>query len=245
MMDYRIAALGFPDDEQPFGKAVEDNLIRLDMYCQRFRHTLSLFDTCYAERAKLRQKTEAPGPYPPQYDTFITWELIAGRDGAMTIWDFARATHLVSKNLEKCPTLAMLVDRPRYEKCLAQFQQDFPNAKIIRHAVAHPSDLYGAPKDAASNSFTGEFNAHGIEIDANDANTVFDGISGRQVLVTIYGQIVGYELSDDSVQKMQHVRDEIHKVFAPAGKATMEAFIKKLDAGEIEGVPPKARRNAK
>jgi hypothetical protein len=225
----RILSFNLPEPEKENADALDCNLDSLEKCFRRFQHILALFDFGHRQLAVRRQ------PSSPQdgaqalreAETLSNWTEIASRDGAMTIWDFATAMHLVRKNLDACPTVNAMVDRSQLERAIALFHQSFPNAKHIRHAAAHPAEIHGTPARTALNSHEGSYDDGFIRID-NSYGTVITGTFNRQVLATIYGQIIGYELSQASVDKLAAVLTAVNAALTPASETLHAQHMQRL-----------------
>lgn len=235
-----FADLALPLGEQERARMVQQNLNELDRQLSRFEESLALFDYCEVQAQSIREATPRDRfghrTYPKLHQSMLTWRIFASREGAMAIWDFAVAMHLTRSNLDHCPTINALVPRRELESALAAFHRGFPDAKKIRHAVAHPVDIFGTPGERKKNSFTGSYEAPGVKI-ANAIGLAFSDISGRNVAVTIYGEIISYELSQASVKKLTEVASAVHAVCLEAQKYTMKRFLDLFLAGKVKGTP--------
>ncbi|WP_424993554.1 hypothetical protein [Oceaniradius stylonematis] len=235
-----FADLALPPEEQERARFVQQNLDEMKTQHKRFNESLALFDYCETQRRAVGEA--APRDrfgrrmYPKLFHSMFAWQSFAGREGAMAIWDFAAAMHLVQSNLNHCPTIKALVHRRDLGAAIASFHAAFPDAKDIRHAVSHPVDIVGTPANQKKNAFTGSYEEAGVRI-TDSSNTSYAGINGRRFAVTIYGKIIGYELASASAQKLAEIANAIRAACLDAQKYTMERFHELLLAGKIKGTP--------
>jgi hypothetical protein len=212
----------FDAPEKEHVVALHFNLISLETFRDNFADDLALLDFCSRNARAL--STEDPTRVGDKHRMLMSWREIAGRDGAMTIWDFARTTHLISTNLEKCPTLKPMVVRKNIESALAEFQRCFPHAKTIRHAAAHPADIFGTARDRQRNAFSGPYRDDKIQID-DSREIVLSGVRGRKVTVTIGGNIINYELSQASLDIIEDVKNRILEEFREASEYSLRMAV--------------------
>jgi hypothetical protein len=221
-MDFRIVALSLPEKEQHHARALENNLHNLDRFCQRLETNLSLYDFCDIQCAAIKAAIPKICDRPVEYFRFIGWQEIAGRDGAQAIWEFANSIHLARANLDQCEVLNSMVVRRDLEGETSQFHRSFPKAEAIRTSVAHPSRMHGTAFQIDKNAFTGEYSAHGIAIAGGAVKTLIEGMFGRSTVVTIGGEILEYELSQESLDKLNRSRLSFQSLFKLAGKLTSD-----------------------
>lgn len=222
---------GLPSEEEGFGHAITSQLMNLHRMHERFAANLALYHTCQTEIGRVRSELmNTPNRTKGFFDSvghLPTWVDIAARDGAITLWDFVAALHFLRSNLDKAPTVSALVERGAFEKVIADFHLTFPKAKKVRHAAAHPIDIYGTPNITTSNAFSGSYQGEGIKIE-NAEQVAFQGIDNDNVIVTIYGEMIGYSLTADSLEKLGRLKERMYDLFEPAQEALKARHLEQI-----------------
>jgi hypothetical protein len=73
------------------------------------------------------------------------WVFVAGRDGAMSIYHFAKSMEGMMAFLGQCPTVLDKVDRTKLRSARKMLRELFPDFEAVRHAVAHAGELMKDP----------------------------------------------------------------------------------------------------
>jgi hypothetical protein len=121
---------GLPEAERRIARNLLSSLPSLRGFENDFRIALELFD--YSDR---HQKG---------------WHFIAARDGAMTIFHFAKVLENMMASIGQCPTILALVDRDKFKKVRKNLRELFPRFEAVRHSVAHAGELMKDPETAES-----------------------------------------------------------------------------------------------
>lgn len=234
----RLANEGFDAADRDVVRAVDRQLTDVAVFQERFFSALELFNFCVAQRRAIRTREEESGPSAndsDSYDMFISWEHIAGRDAALTIWDFGHNIHQIAMNVRRCKRLSELVPNRELEKLATMFAEAFPKAKDIRDASAHPADMQWTPYHAKRNSFDGPLTVGGVDVIVGQpTETYFTGIVERHVTVTIKGQAISYELSTSSLDKINELRLATFSTFQRASNASFEMMFEAEKRGAID-----------
>lgn len=144
-------------------------------------------------------------------DRFRGWQLVAVRDGAMTIYHFGQAMAAARTSAFKCKKLAEIIDRPKMKEAGKLFAQTFPNDVKVRNALGHFVELTSIPENRAENSFTGKFTAPGVVIEGKD--NVINVLSGAKLSLTYGNEIVEYELSRANFEALLRVQSLLFDAF--------------------------------
>jgi hypothetical protein len=141
--------------------------------------------------------------------TFMAWQAMAGRDGAMQLYHTETVMRLIGKLLKAAPTLRAGVDHKLRREAIRIFAKAFPHAKNIRDAVGH---------SFAELSLHDGFVRHvatkvdlSPDVVANNAQIVISNslIGQSGFAVTIKGKVHTYELNGTSLARLR----EPHKAF--------------------------------
>jgi len=185
-------------------------------------HLLAFADQQIRDRSK-------QGPAPDDVDLWRknigilgAWRNIAGRDGAMALYNYGKALEAISELLGNpplglCPTLRNLIDYKAFKAQRKRFDTAFPNIILIRHAVSHAAELMAHPADARQNLFSGDYSGGGIEIKASGfgGGLYVDGVYEDTVTRTIDGKVLTYKLSGKSALELEAIRLAVWAIFQP------------------------------
>jgi hypothetical protein len=138
----------------------------------------------------------------PQKDPKLLtrWTLIAGRDGAMTIYHFAKVLESIRQfAFLDCPTFKSRIDHHQLRAAQKMFDKWFPDALRLRHAVAHSVELDKNLKSKARHS-------RGIL-------TIRNAYVGTRFVNTHEGKAYSYEMSAQTVSHLKQVQSTFYKPF--------------------------------
>jgi hypothetical protein len=110
--------------------------LRLPVYRKRFRCAIEVFDKAEEGFAK-----DFPAIPPDKMPMYHEWMLMAGRDGAMSLYHFWAAMSHAMAWASKNPAVIDCLDRDAIRAARRQFDERFPKIKEIRDSVAHTSDF--------------------------------------------------------------------------------------------------------
>jgi hypothetical protein len=133
------------------------------------------------------------------------WQRIAARDGALQIDHMGKAIQSIRKHQHIIPTLRPLLDAKQFKISWKMFDNSFPNARLIRDAVAHSIyELAPTEKDSQSHApqhvdIPGLATGSGIFIT--------DSLFGNKYIITKDKKTASYEISRDSYVKLEAVRE--------------------------------------
>lgn len=229
----QIFYMALPEVEQPHAAAINGNLITIFAAYDRFHACLRLFDFAGVDVERIRQQFKL-GDRPAEYHIAQSWQQIAARDGAMTLWDIAEAINLIRTNLDKCPNLNAMVVRNELEIAIRQFYTSFPDVRKIRDAFAHASKFSGTDFDLNRHSLRGPLDQNGIRL-GETATLYLTGIIGRSAAISSFGHLLKYDISNESLQKIEEVYRSLISVFTRAHETTYADYLRKT--GIADDIP--------
>lgn len=186
----------FPEEEKDAARQLQTSVTEVEMQRSSFHAALSLYDYCSIGVTTALER----GDFGTR-KLFGSWQLIAMRDGAMTINHFWHALHGANGAIAKCPTLSPLVRRDSLGKAFDLYREAFPRSEAVRHGVAHSAEMTKNQKQFTRHASEGSWNAPGIDIEGDQ---IFFGGSAanREFITNFEGVIVSYELSQPTMNTL-------------------------------------------
>ena len=184
--------LATKDDERDKAWHIEGHLSQLSRYSEDFFHAVALFDLAGANAQRVMSAQPASRVL---FDRFIQWQFIAARDGAMTIFHFAKSLDALKAAVSDCPPVGGHIDHDAFRAARRAFREGFRDFEPVRHAVAHSGELSKNSKSRAKNAFSGSHSGPGIEIKNSTGVMISNQLAGRTFTNTYEGKIVSYDLS--------------------------------------------------
>jgi hypothetical protein len=189
-------ATRFPCNEEHAIWPISVSFYKLDRYVADFESSLNLFDFCHD---KLLPTPE--GPQKHGLTRLRDWQLIAARDGAMTIFHFGMTMKGVKKSLDNLPLTRAMVSKPTLASARDNFRKFFPRFEALRHSVAH----------AGEKSTSRELlNKHAVR----GQGTISNHLVGREFYNSWEGRTFSYELSRGTFCRLNSVRLEFQSAFS-------------------------------
>ncbi|WP_143435244.1 hypothetical protein [Henriciella aquimarina] len=163
-------------------------------YTKNFYADVGLFEEClFAARKATRENRDLLSRYP----------FVAARDGAMTIYHFAKALDNANGAAFRVPTIARLVDKNLLKDARKLLEDTFPLHVALRHAVAHAAELASNPEKEKDRALSGPYEGLGIKIEHEQATaTIEEGLSNRTFFTTHQGQILSYDITKSSADAL-------------------------------------------
>lgn len=168
-----------------------------------FRAAVELYDFCETDEGR---RLGASG-----------WQFIAGRDGAMTLWHFAKSIETIrTAHLDRrlYPILVGLVDFSKTREAEREFKKLFPEFYDVRLAVAHAGEIAADMEHAV----IGPSSKLGINIDAGASVWMSNCFVGRSFTVTFEKQILSYPLTRESLAALDRIKRIFFSAFVEADK---------------------------
>jgi len=175
-------------------------------YAEDFQDALSLFDYCHEQRSvfiSLGEEDELAKAWQREFFSRLSsWQLVAARDGAMSIFQFGESMKFIKAGVHMAPSLSVMIDSEAWKSANRRFKKDFPRFEAMRHAVAHSAEMI-------------KTRAH---LKKNSAGQMFiqSSLSGRQFQATYDGKLLSYEMSQETLNKLTLVLSEFYRAFRRA-----------------------------
>lgn len=215
---------GLPEIEKGAANSITQNLADLSSFVNDFSDALALFDYC--EQRKIEERIEGPSK-------FGSWQLIAAKYGAQTVYNFGMVQRATQKLLGQCPTLMESVDKVALRDANSTFAKSFPDFETVRTGAAH-GDLRRTPKRWDENISDNAWDALGVKIEAG-ATVMFNALFDREYVTTANGRHVSYKLSRSSLKALQQSLAKVAEAFVPADAAAKVLWQKQLQADSRGG----------
>jgi hypothetical protein len=157
-------------------------------YLKDFGAAVGLFLFC--EKESKKQITN------PQFaDNLNRWQLIACRDGAMTIYHFYKSMQAVRRSMKVCPTIMKSADHESLRDANRIFEFYFPTFAKIRHAVGHSGEIMKDRKNFERHAFSGSYEGPGIKIEQAKNVILADNLQEDRFTITYDGQVLTYDIN--------------------------------------------------
>ena len=202
---YPIARSDVPLELKPHVDALVWNLLAIGAAPKWFRAALELYRLADAKLwADHAQQVRDP------HKLAVRWICMACLDGAMQVYHGRKALDGISQTLRDLPKLKEAVDHQALRGVRRQFDTDFPNWEVLRHAVSHSSELGMTAAAFAANAAI----QHVDSTTGIGERSVGMRTSGSTLLMSIGGQNYSYDLSEENLQKLIAYRVEIRRILA-------------------------------
>ena len=183
-------------------------LHHIESRCEDFRSALKLFDFAWRIVAVDQQMVK------PHTKLIQSWQLIAARDGAMSIYHFAKAMDGANTWAFRHKIIGDKVDKTLLRKSFKQLQQSFPRLAAMRHSIAHSTELIKNPDWYKDHAFTGSYDRHGIQLDNAKNFMATNVLSGNTFISTFENEIIEYEISQNSLDQLIEIRTLFFSAFS-------------------------------
>lgn len=196
-----------PKSEQNAVSHVPRLLLAMANYTNDFRGALALyqFSTAKPDWAK------SAGLDMGNLDQ---WRFIAARDGAMSIYHFAKAMEDIMAAIGTCQALLTKINRSILRSSRKRLRDLFPNFEAVRHSITHAAELI---KDIDEHLVSGPYVDKIIEIKSGEVilrNCFIDDNFAN----TFEGKIQSYEISAATLTALNTIRIEFYSAFEAAEK---------------------------
>lgn len=181
-----------PDAEQEgSSEQVMSGLGEIWSAVRTFKHAWRLFSFCIQER--------------PEEDD---WKLIAARDGAWSISNLGYTIEYFRGSLGAYPTLRSMIDHKELRAAQKMYAEFFPHFPSIRHSLAHGPDMTMNQQKRDEHYYQGPFRSDGQIIEGDRTKImVKHSLNGRTYQTTFSGQLLSYEINEDTLRKMVQIKD--------------------------------------
>jgi hypothetical protein len=136
----RVNRSQLPQNALDAADQLDQSLFSLNYYVRCFEADVQLYEFSAGHSAAASatlQKDPSDGDADAILEILDGWPVVAGRDGAMSIYHFGRIIAGIDETLAKAPILARSVDATLRRAARKSFQSAFPDFVDARDAVAH------------------------------------------------------------------------------------------------------------
>lgn len=200
-------------EEKPQFLHVIKLLAELNLYEREFLQAVYLYDYCQTAA----QEIEDFATLESSLWTITGWQMMAARDGALTIYHFGRTAEGLKSSLSRCPSLNSQVDHQILRNSRNRFDAAFPDNIEIRASVAHVADFSQSLDKKMKHAIKGVFNKGRFLSKNPDGTTWLPGnMNERSYTVTINGRVCSYDLSHENAARLREIKKQIYSAFDAA-----------------------------
>lgn len=207
-----------PESERRAAGVLINNLFAVQMHASSFADAVALFRDCRlraqtfdldaifksgssAERRALQE----------QHSLLHRWTTLAARDGAMSIYHFAKAME-AGTDFSGCPSLGATVDHKALRLVRKLFASRFPHFLPMRHALAHKAELTGSVQQIDENSIKGDFDNFGVRIEGG-GGMIIDHLFNDTFATTFEGQVLSYDVTPQTHANLEDIARRLYATF--------------------------------
>lgn len=145
------------------------------------------------------------------------WQMIAVREGAMTLFHFAEAMSDIAASLGECPTLSASIDQMRLDKAKERFRLSFPGFKALGDVANNRTAPASVPQQPNRISFSQTYSADHIRVHA-ERNNIFRIGDSRKYIARAPGEeeLLSYSLDSTSVYELREIAIDCVRIFSAA-----------------------------
>ncbi|MFN0043496.1 MAG: hypothetical protein ACKVSF_09840 [Alphaproteobacteria bacterium] len=205
-----------PAEQMPTFRHIVQLLANLNLYEQNLLLAVYLYE--YSQSASWELRDDFTRLESVTWTTG-GWQLMAARDGALTIYHFGRAIEGLRDSFRGCPALRDQVDHNTIRQGYSEFKSAFPHFIEIRAAVAHVADFSQTTEKKARHSIKGLFSAKRFSSSDPAGITWLPGnMNDHTFAVTLNGEPYTYDLIPESVDKLRKIKIQIFSAFTASTK---------------------------
>ncbi|MBC7314333.1 MAG: hypothetical protein H5U11_17730 [Rhizobium sp.] len=182
-----------PESERSAATLALAHLSNLHNYVRDFEWALSLFELC----------TEFKGVIKTD------WSFVAARDGAMTVYHFAKTFEILNTYVAKSPSLKAGSDKVAIKRAGRTLREFFPQINVLRDTIAHDGELKNTVEKAAWHPLKGPIRVGTLLVGNEAAQIEIKAIAGDQLVLTKAGALVGYRLNRAALEVLKQVAKEV------------------------------------
>lgn len=195
-----------PESERAAATLLQIALWNIEIYVEDLHSARLLFD--HSAAILSNTKTESQLPHS-EACAVSKWSILACRDGAITIFNFAMCLDSIKSNRHQTPSLRF--DKEKIRDAGKLFREHFPDFEKIRHGVAHSAELMKNLEQFDRNA-TMEPTQLG-QWSIPSGTLIQNAIVGRRFALTHEGKVLSYELSEASVLNLAKIRSRLFAAF--------------------------------
>lgn len=222
----RFSRTALPPEEHDAVRVLENLLCELENYARAFQAALRLYNFSSGQgRQQLAAHRAQGGSIDDSTELsnmLSEWGRIAARDGAMSIYHFYKAMEGIRDSIGSSPTLLGLVDISTLRYTVKLFKSKFPYVERMRNALAHAAEFRQTVQKDRRNTARGK--QKGFGYDSSGPYTIIqNSIIHGAYTATYEGQIIKYDISDESLNQMLRAKDAFYNAFRTAETRSCEA----------------------
>lgn len=199
------------------------SLAALDGRLDDFAAALSLFgDT--GRRLRAMGGDPRASANHPEHEAFWDdlaelgrWQVVAARDGAMTIFHIAKTMQGIRRSVARHPVLRNGVDHGKLRSANKMFRRAFPSFEGIRHGIAHSAEMDRSPEHHDANAFAGPRPEGWPRAGEHDVVLRTGDLEGARFSLTWEGSVLSYEISGATMAALREIAAEFFGGFPGLG----------------------------
>lgn len=186
-----------PTDEEQYHSMIHvHNLTRLSDFLSDFASAVALRE--HVET--LRQQVLSAGGVDKlalnqNMHVLKRWDDMAGREAAMTIFHYGETFKAIRSGLRNNPTLLANANHASLRSAARQFDKEFPNADIGRHAAGHRGEFSATLAEAKK---------HAVSSDGR-RTFIFPHMEGDEFVATAKGQETRLKVGNANREKLAEI----------------------------------------
>jgi hypothetical protein len=184
---------------------IENQLFMLSQHANEFGAAVSLFE--------ILMHRESTSTDHDEKITLLAWELVAARDGTVTIYNFAECMEGIKEQLHANSGLKGLVDWVEIRSITKEFNSKFPSYEQLRHGVTHAAEFVKSPKAREEHTLRNSFTGFGTEANVAKGLLIQQCLQGKKFLSAYRGFIRSYEITPETLQTLRNIRDRFIGAF--------------------------------
>jgi hypothetical protein len=195
-----------PKSERVAATLLQNALWNIETYVEDLHSARMLFDhstTISKDSATKNAMSDS------EANAVRKWPILACRDGAITIFNFAMCLESIKSTRFQTPSLKF--DKEKIKAAGKTFREHFPDFDKIRHGVAHSAELMKNLEHFDRNATTMPVKLGQWSIPRG--TLIQNAIIGRRFALTYNGKVLSYELSELSVLNLAKVRSKLFDAF--------------------------------
>lgn len=149
---------------------------------------------------------------------YLQWQIMAGREGGMTLWHFNCALTAIKSSLDSSAGLRAIIGVREVEDGLIRLREVAPDLKALRNSIGHRFELMKTPSAISANA-TKPFEFGGVKIQSSGGffTENFCGNDGNTFVTTAHtheqkdkGKTVKYDLSQETLDELTEISQSIY-----------------------------------
>jgi hypothetical protein len=195
------------DDARHFNHLLDE----LRYHAEEFRLAVRLLDYCNA------------GCKGDPFNTYGRWRWIAARDAAITVYNFKTGLEAMKRHKGKIDEVRAHANHKMFKDAVALFDETFPHAVQMRHAVAHDADQMATVDKVEKNSHAKTGDIPGLVVEGGAGVMLGRSLMKRTLGMPWEGQYIKLDVTFENADLLEQVRKIVFEALEPAAAAVVEA----------------------